>query len=220
MAANDVLALDANFAMWQKDRMPEPEPTWADPFEYYCVDQFLKRFAVSDDELLSGLVSGGQDGGVDALYFFVNRRLVQEDSDLDPKAAIKVNLLIMQVKETQGFSPPEIDKLVLFSDDFLDLGRQPSQYQTTYNPKLLGVMRIFKEKFQQIAGAFPAVSIDYYYITKSDFAEGDDAKKAAERVIKKAKEHLSSATCEFHFINAAKLWEQVQLRLSKTKALQ
>ena len=81
-------------------------------------------------------------------------------------------------------------------------------------------MGIFKEKFQQIAGAFPAVSIDYYYITKSDFAEGDDAKKAAERVIKKAKEHLSSATCEFHFINAAKLWEQVQLRLSKTKALQ
>src|SRR6266487_3992464 len=141
MAANDVLALNANFATWQKDRMPEPEVAWANPFEYYCVDQFLKRFAVSDDELLSGLVAGGQDGGVDALYFFVNRRLVQEDSDLDPKAAIKVNLLIMQVKETQGFSPPEIDKLALFSDDFLDLGRQPSQYQTSYNTKLLGVMK-------------------------------------------------------------------------------
>lgn len=180
----------------------------------------MKRFAVSDDELLSGLVAGGQDGGVDALYFFVNRRLVEDDTDLDPKAAIKVNLLIMQVKETQGFSPPEIDKLVLFSDDFLDLGRQPSQYQTTYNAKLLGVMKVFKEKYQQIAGTFPAVSIDYFYITKSDVAEPDDARKAADRVVKKAKEHLSSAACEFYFINAAKLWEQVQLRLSKTKTLQ
>jgi AIPR protein len=219
MAANDVLALNANFATWQKNRMPGATTPEANPFEYYCVDQFLKRFAVSDDELLSGLVAGGQDGGIDALYFFVNRRLVEEDTELDPKAALKVNLLVMQVKETQGFSPPEIDKLVLFSDDLLDLSRRPAQYQTTYNAKLLGVMNVFKEKFQQIAGAFPAISIDYYYITKSDSAEPDDATKAAARVINKAKEHLSSATCEFHFVNAAKLWEQVQLRLARNKAL-
>ena len=200
--------------------MPQPQADAPNPFEYYCVDQFLKRFAVSDDELLSGLVGGGQDGGVDGLYFFVNRRLMEEDADLDPQAAMKVNLLVMQVKETQGFSPSAIDKLVLFSDDLLDLSRQPSQYQTTYNPKLLGVMKVFKEKFQQIAGAFPAISIDCYYITKVDAPEGDDAKKAADRVLKKAKEHLSSATCTFHFVNATSLWEQVQMRLSKTKALQ
>jgi hypothetical protein len=78
MAANDVLALNANFGTWQKDRIPDGDITNGNPFEYYCVDQFLKRFAVSDDELLTGLVGGGQDGGVDALYFFVNRRLVQE----------------------------------------------------------------------------------------------------------------------------------------------
>ena len=82
------------------------------------------------------------------------------------------------------------------------------------------MIKVFKEKFQQIAGVFPAVSIDYYYITKVDTPEGDDAKKAADRVIKKAKEHLSSATCAFHFVSATKLWEQVQLRLSKTKVLQ
>ena len=157
MAANDVLALNANFETWRKERMPQPQAGAPNPFEYYCVDQFLKRFGVSDDELLSGLVGGGQDGGVDALYFFVNRRLVEEDTDLDQKAAMGVNLLVMQVKETQGFSPSAIDKLVLFSDDLLDLSRQPSGYQTTYNAKLLGVMKVFKEKFQQIAGAFPAV---------------------------------------------------------------
>ena len=127
MAANDVLALNANFATWRKDRMPQPQPGAPNPFEYYCVDQFLKRFAVSDDELQSGLVGGGQDGGVDGVYFFVNRRLVEDDTDLDQKAAMKVNLLVMQVKETQGFSPSAIDKLVLFSDDLLDLSRQPSE---------------------------------------------------------------------------------------------
>lgn len=217
MGANDVLALKANFATWQADRMPGL--TGIDPFEYYCVDQFLKQFAPSDDELRAGLVGGGNDGGADAVYFFVNRRLVQDDTDLDPKMACKVNIPIMQVKQNEGFSPNEINKLVFFSDDLLDLSRQPSDYKTTYNAKVLEVMRVFKNKYQQIAGAFPEVFIDYYYITQADETQNTDAEGAADRVIQKAKEHLSSAKCTFHFVNASKLWVQVQLRTPKSKAL-
>src|ERR1700687_4326730 len=217
MGANDVLALNANFAAWQASRMPGL--TGVDPFEYYCVDQFLKQFAVSDDEVLVGLVGGGNDGGADAAYFFVNRKLVQEDTDLDPKTAFRVNLLVIQVKQTQGFSPNEINKLVFFSDDLLDLGRQPSQYKTTYNAQVLEVMWVFKSKYQEIAGSFPEVFIDYYYITKCDEMQNTDAEGAAERVKQKAKAHLNNAHCNFHFINAQKLWTQVQLRAPKSKSL-
>jgi AIPR protein len=217
MGANDVLALNANFATWQTNRMPGL--TGVDPFEFYCVDQFLKQFAVSDDELRAGLVGGGNDGGADAIYFFVNRRLVQEDTDLDPKTAVKVNLLIMQVKQNQGFSPVEIDKSVFLTDDLLDLSRKPADHNTTYNPKVLEVMRVFKNKYQEIAGTFPEVFIDYYYITKADATQGDDAEKASNRVKQKANQHLNAAKCAFHFVNAQKLWTQVQLRTPKSKPL-
>ena len=217
MGANDVLALKANFATWQQDRMPGL--TGVDPFEYYCVDQFLKQFAVSDDELRLGLVAGGNDGGVDAAYFFVNRRLVQDDTDLDPKTACKVDLLIIQVKQNQGFSPNEINKLIFFSDDLLDLSRQAPAYKTTYNAKVLEMMRVFKKKYQEIAGAFPEVLINYYYITQADVTPNSDAEGAAERVKGKAREHLSSAKCAFHFVNAERLWTQVQLRAPKSKPL-
>jgi hypothetical protein len=217
MGANDVLALNANFATWEASRMPGL--VGVDPFEYYCVDQFLKQFAVSDAELLAGLVGGGNDGGADALYFFVNRKLVQEDTDLDPKTAFRVNLLVMQVKQNQGFSPNEINKLVFLSDDLLDLGRQPSQYKTTYNAKVLEVMRVFKAKYQEIAGAFPDVFIDYYYITKCDENQNADAEGAAERIKQKVKDHLSNAQGNFHFVNAQKLWTQVQLRAPRSKSL-
>lgn len=216
MPANDVIALNANFATWQADRMPGL--SGVDPFEYYCVDQFLKTFAVSDEELRAGLVGGGNDGGADSAHFFVNRKLIQEDTDLDPKTACKVNVVVMQVKQTQSFSPNEINKLVFFSDDLLDLGRQPP-YTTTYNPKVLEVMRVFKKKYQEIAGAFPDVFIDYYYITQADELPNKDAEAAGERVVAKAKGHLSNATCKFHYINAAKLWTQVQVRTPKSKPL-
>jgi hypothetical protein len=216
MGANDVIALRSNFEMWQSDRMPGL--TGVDPFEYYCVDQFLKPFAVSDDELLAGLVGGAQDGGVDAIYFFVNRKAVQEDSILDPKAACRVNLVILQVKQNQGFSPPEINKLIFFSDDLLDLSRQPPDYKNTYNAKLLEIMRVFKRKYQEIAGAFPEVFVDYYYVTMCDEPPDRDAKTAAESVLQKAKEHLN-ARCNFHFIDAGQLWTQVQIRAPKNKTL-
>jgi hypothetical protein len=218
MGKNDVLALEANFDTWQKSRMPGLGGV--DPFEYYCVDQFIKQYAISDDELLPGLTGGANDGGIDAGYFFANRRLVQEDTIFDSRSSYKVNLLFFQVKQNEGFSPVEINKFVLFSDDLLDLSRLPTEYKTTYNSKVLELMEVFKEKYQEIAGGFPEVFIDYYYITKADVSPNKDAKGAASRVLKKAKKHLSNARCEFHFINAEKLWTQVQLRTPKSKALQ
>jgi hypothetical protein len=217
MSQNDVIAVRSNYKQWLEGR--GKGLTGVDPFEYYCVEQFLKPFPLTDDDLLSGLVGGGNDGGVDGAYFLVNRQLVQEDTDLDPKTACKVNLLIMQTKLNQGFSPTEINKLILFSDDLLDLSRQPSNYNTTYNSKILEMMRVFKKKYQEIAGAFPDVFIDYYYITQFDGTENADCNAAAQRVIQKAKEHVSSAKCEFHFVNAQKLWAQVQVRRPKSKPL-
>ena len=220
MGANDILALNANFATWKAARAPDLMTLGnVNAWEYYCIDQFLKQFPVSDEDVLAGLVGGGNDGGADGVYFLVNRRPVEEDTELDPKASCRVNLLILQVKQNQGFSPTEINKLIFFSDDIMDLSRQPSAYTNTYNPKVLEAMRIFKKKFHEIAGAFPDIFIDYYYVTKSDEGPNGDAVAASKRVIAKAKEHLSSAKCTFNFIDAQKLWTQVQLRSPKSRTL-
>ena len=79
MGTNDVLALEANFNQWKAERMIGAKKD-TNAFEYYCVDQFVRPFGVSDAQLQTGLVGGGQDGGVDALYAFVNRELLEEAS--------------------------------------------------------------------------------------------------------------------------------------------
>lgn len=221
MSKNDVLALEVNFEAWLKMRAPglaKANPK-IDPFEFYCADQFLRQFGVSDDEVITGLIGGGDDGGSDGAYFFVNRKLVEEDSDLDPKSSVRVNLVILQAKQKAGFAPTAINKLTAFSDDLLDLSRRPDAYTQTYNPRALEMMALFKNKYQQIAGAFPEVEIDYYYVTKADEDPNADAVKAVERLKLKVGAHLSSAKCEFHFVNASKLWTQVQKRAPKSKTL-
>lgn len=217
MSSNDVIVLQANFETW-KQRASELKGF--DPWLYYCVEQFVKPFALTDEEIQYGITDGSNDGGVDAIYFLVNQRhLVQEDTELEPKSVSRVRLLFIQVKTSGGFKTTEIDKLVFLTDDFLDLSKPATSFSAKYNSRVLEIMRTFKEKYLQISGSFPEVAIDYYYITGDDVTPDTKAHGSADGVKMKARSHLSKAGCQFHFINAEALWEQVQRRPPRDKML-
>jgi hypothetical protein len=156
MSSNEAVALDANFKGWHEKRFPAP-PKDLNVFEYYCVEQFLRPFDLSDSQLKTGLIGGPKDGGVDALFMFVNGELVDAETELDPKTPNTVRLLILQVKEGDGFSPVAVDKLNFFSDDLLELTRKKADYHQTYRPELIAAMRLFKDKYGIIIGENPPI---------------------------------------------------------------
>jgi hypothetical protein len=218
MSTNEEVALDANFKGWQEKRFPTP-PKDLNIFEYYCIEQFVRSFDISDSQLKSGLVGGSKDGGVDALFMFVNGESIDAESELDPKTPNAVKVLVLQVKEGEGFSPVAVDKLNWFADDLLDLTRKKADYHSTYRPELITAMRLFKDKYGIIVGENPPLSVAFYYITKRDVEPNGDCKTSSEKVKAVVKRHFSQAQCDFHFVNAATLWAQVQTRPSKKKAL-
>jgi hypothetical protein len=65
VSKNEEVALDANFKGWQLKRFPAPAKD-LNIFEYYCIEQFLRPFDLSDGQIKSGLIGGPKDGGVDA----------------------------------------------------------------------------------------------------------------------------------------------------------
>jgi hypothetical protein len=159
-------------------------------------------------------VDGPQDGGIDAFYFLINRELVREDSEIVPKTASTVNVVILQIKSGEvGFQPGEVDKLFFFVDDLLDLSRPVSEITNVYRPELLSLMATFKDKYSIVWGDFPTVSVEFFDITRGDMAVPNAAAiKAAERVKNRVREHLSKATAQLYFVNAQRVLEQVQLR--------
>ena len=66
MSANDVVVLKANFNDW-KQRAAGLRGI--DPWLYYTVEQFIKPYALDDDEIEYGITDGSNDGGADAIYF-------------------------------------------------------------------------------------------------------------------------------------------------------
>src|SRR5216683_5717372 len=92
MSANDVLSLNAHFSEWSQKRASGLQDKGIQPFEYYCVDEFLKRYPLSDEDTLAGMTGGPNDGGVDAIYFFVNRKIVDDESIIEPDTTLRINL--------------------------------------------------------------------------------------------------------------------------------
>src|SRR5438128_350537 len=73
-----------------------------DYFEIFAGQQVLKKcnFDQDPNEIESGIVGGGDDGGVDAFYLFVNRRLIREDTDLSifKGQQLNIEIIIIQAK--------------------------------------------------------------------------------------------------------------------------
>ncbi len=118
MSQNDAVVLQANFDAWKEGR--GAGLTECSPWLYYCLEQYVKPYQLDDDELLSGITDGGNDGGADGIFILANQRpLVTDTTSLPAGSVSKIRVLFLQVKETGGFQPTEIEKFLELTDDFL-----------------------------------------------------------------------------------------------------
>src|SRR5688572_1120332 len=150
MASNDEILFESNFENWKQERAGGLEDV--DLFSFYTLDQFLKPFDVTDEELLNGIVDGGNDGGLDAAYLFLNGALITSDTEVDAKSKRKeVHFVFHQGKDSKkGFSYLEINKFRDFCDDLFDLSLEASELEYKYNERLLDFVGVFKSKARDL----------------------------------------------------------------------
>ncbi len=102
MSANDRIILDE--ILKQRQQEVDPNLAQSEFFELFTAEQILKDHDFSYDEIDSGLVDDGGDGGIDGYYLLVNGELVQEDSDYSYlRKNIDVELVLIQSKMGGGF---------------------------------------------------------------------------------------------------------------------
>jgi hypothetical protein len=134
MSELDVKALENNFENWRSERAPNLSVGLA--FERYCIELIFRDLDPSDDEIDTGWTGGekGDDGGIDGIYFIVNRRFMSDDFTL-PTDVSTVELHIMQAKYETGFGETPIEKLELFVDDLLTYSKPVPSFNY-YNQKI------------------------------------------------------------------------------------
>jgi hypothetical protein len=205
MPTNDLIILERILEQRQAEIGPELDS--ATFFELFVAEQALKDYDLSYDELRSGRVGGGGNGGIDALYLFANGELVQEDTDLSAlKRQVAIDLVIIQAKVHTGFSETALDKLHSVTADLLNLSADHTALAAVYNTELLAAMKTFRTTYETLAARFPKLTVSYFYATKGDEPHPNVQRKVT-RLQELVRQHFSAAEFTFQFLGAKQLLE-------------
>lgn len=133
-------------------------------FNLFSSEQILKDFELSYSELKDGIVEGGSDGGIDAVYTFINGELLEEDTDYSGlKKDIVIDLVIIQSKNTNGFSEEAINKFIASAQDLLNLSNNLNDLKATYKKEVRHKFTLFRNAYLRLASRFPKLNISYSY---------------------------------------------------------
>jgi len=203
MATNDRIILDQ--VLEQQRQTLAPGLDAATYFEVFTAEQVLKDYDLSYDEIESGIVAGGGDGGIDALHAFVNGELIQEDTDVtELKRNIQIEVVLLQAKTAAGFSEATMDRFAAAAEDLFDLSKPLSTLVAVYNARLLDAAENFRNAYQALAAKFPRLSVRFCYATKGDQVHPNVSRKVG-RIEAAIRQHFSSADFNFTFLGARAL---------------
>ena len=159
---NDVILIEELLVQRRKELAPDMSES--DFFQIFAGEQVLKDHDLSYDEIRDGIVDGGGDGGIDAVYFFVDNTLYREEIEQEEvRRNVSLELVFIQAKKASGFSEEGMNRLISSTGDLLDLNKNLSTLSTVYKADLLGKIREFRETYVGLMTKFPKLSVRYYY---------------------------------------------------------
>ena len=161
MTTNDIILIKQLLS--QRRESLAPDMSESDFFQIFAAEQALKDRDLSYDELQDGIVDGGGDGGIDAIYFFVDNMLYREEVDpAEVRRNVPFELVFIQAKKSSGFSEAAMDRFTSSTRDLLDLSKDLSTLATVYKADLIGKVQEFREAYLALTSKFPRLSVRYY----------------------------------------------------------
>jgi hypothetical protein len=199
--ANEVLLLESRLQQQRNETHPA-----ASEDEYFLIssiDTVLRVRGLSYQEIEDGIVEGGNDGGIDAVYTFYNGVLIEDESEATATDKPQIDLEIIQAKNERGFKEVALQRLLDHLPLLLQLDDN-SALRKEFNEQVLERFGIFRALILRVWSRFPELSIRVRYVTKSIDVPN-------QKVLLKA-ERLGPATPEQDLALAAFSWVPLHVR--------
>jgi AIPR protein len=206
MSNNDLILLET--ILGKNHQTQAPAMKAEEFFELFAAEQVLKDLDLSYEELESGLVAGGNDGGIDGLYVFVNGELIHEDSDLAVfKKNVLIDVVIIQAKTSKSFEETPIDKLASATRDLFRLDADLDKLASVYNDGLRSSVGLMRKAWLFLVDRFPQLQFRYVYASKGDTANlHPNVRRKSELLGNEVTSLFKQAQYRFEFLGAAELF--------------
>lgn len=216
MTSNDVILIGDKIARHRARVSPTLSEN--DHSTYYAVEQYLKHYNLSYEEIVAGIVDGEKDCGIDAVYIFANGICIKDDT---PLAALgkgaRLDLVVTQVKNSRGFGEDAINKLIAHLPKLLTFDRDESALAQVVNPRLIEVTRRFLGAYRDLDMSELNVFVAFASL-RADSVHPNTVRRAVdlEELIRGL---FGGATVETHFLDAAALCELSRTIPNNTRTL-
>jgi len=227
MSQHEVLALNSNFETWKTDRATGL--TSVEPFLYYAVEHITKVYNLTDEQIRYGITDDSNDGGIDAIYCLAGKANVpiRDDTPVPVSGLDAIRIMVFQSKSSlsdTGFKPDDIDRFAFFVDDLLDMTTPTKAVAPKYTAQLVSIVQSFKNTYMAVAQNFPALHLEFFYVTRGDGNTLNAAAAAAkDRLFAAVHKHRgkgnSKDTVAFHPIDTTELLSCVRKRRLRSRRL-
>ena len=165
MATNEQILLDQILDQEREAKAKELDQD--DFFLIFAVEQVIKKFDLSYDEIQNGIVDGSDDGGLDAIYTFINGDLILEPIVREAyKKYPRVDFFIIQAKNSATFREVPVERAVVNISRLFALDKEISEFEADFNSELIQQVSLFRDTYLELAALQPTLLVTFSYITQ------------------------------------------------------
>lgn len=209
MAKNDTVLIDCII----DDRLESQgalknATTIGKTFELFAVQQILKKYALSDDDIESCSTDDKADSGFDYIFLFVNDCLVKDARSYDfPNKNAEMEIYVITSKHKDSFIADPLESISSGADAFFDLTKSRNSISTDFlNEKVLDARDDLIIAYKKTALCNYKFSINFVYASRGDTGDDFDVTKAtANAIVNKVKEKFSNTAVSFKFFGSEEL---------------
>lgn len=207
MAKNDCVLLDG--VIEERIREEFPSSDQGEVFEYLAAEQILKDLDLTSEEIISGIVDGRQDGGIDSFYILVNGHLLQEvDGFQWPKTGVELRVYIITSKHHKTFKEDTVTKIVATLGEILDFSVDEKNLKGAYSRELLNLRQLLFYAYRRLSSKLITFSLDVLYASRGDTSDiGKEVLSRADQVTGLINKCFTGCNASFSFIGSSELVE-------------
>jgi hypothetical protein len=203
MAKNDVVLLDSIL----KQKSVEQHVDIGEIFEKFVLEQILKNYDLSNEEIAFGWTDGSLDGGIDGFYVLVNGLLVTDASDFSwPRTGAEIEVYLITCKHRDTFQQTSLDAMLASLQEIFDLTRNTQELLGSYSSDIRKCREIFIATYHNLSLHRPVLKFKIIYASRGDTELlGKSIAARADQIIELLSKYFSACSASFQALGASEL---------------
>lgn len=196
----------------------------SETFEIFAISQIHKDRNITFENVVSSIVDGGNDGGIDSIMIFIDDEFIEsidEISEYNFSNKTNTKFIITQCKKENSFKEGPIDKLITTIPVLLDLEKNETALLSRFNSDLVELTLILIEAWKKTAISGGNISLDYIYVANATEIQINEVfEQKVEQLKTLSRRLLSTTQINFNNYSSKELLELYQKQKSNRLSIE